>query len=84
MQVLHKLHLISHWFIVIPGIRLIGDDPLMDLTEASSLTHKNDIIDVYSNSWGPLDTGIYAGKMGTLVEMALEEGVKQVCPHDMS
>ncbi len=50
----------------------------MDLTEAKALSHNNDIIDIYSNSWGPFDDGILAEKMGTVLEMAVKQGVEQV------
>ena len=80
----HTIHVINHWLIVISGIRLLGNGSMTDIVEASSLTHKNDIIDVYSNSWGPPDTGITAGKMGMLVEMAMEKGTTKVNHCDIS
>ena len=51
----------------------------LDLAEGGALSHKNDIIDIYSNSWGPFDTGYLANSPALLARMALEMGVKEVC-----
>ncbi len=59
------------------GIRLLNVRQT-DLQEASSIGHRNDIIDIYSNSWGPPDTGFFVLKPGTLMQMALLEGVTNV------
>ena len=48
-----------------------------DLDEAQSLSHANDIIDIYSNSWGPCDNGCVDGA-GKLTQMALKNGVETV------
>ena len=45
---------------------------------AASLTFENDIVDVYSNSWGPFDDGTTVSGPGTLTNMAIETGVTQV------
>ena len=37
------------------GHRLLGSMFTLDLDEAEALTRNNDIIDIYSNSWGPVD-----------------------------
>ena len=50
-----------------------------DLAEGGALSHNNDIIDIYSNSWGPIDTGYLANGPEVLARMALEMGVKEVC-----
>ncbi len=60
------------------GIRLLNLNGQTDLQEASSISHRNDIIDIYSNSWGPSDTGFFVQKPGTLMQMALQEGVTNV------
>ena len=59
------------------GIRLLGNEQT-DIREANALTHENDVIEIYSNSWGPVDSGVYAEKPAKIVEMALENGVNEV------
>ena len=49
-----------------------------DINEALSLSYKRDIVDVYSNSWGPFDSGSNVDGPGLLTEMALENGVQEV------
>ena len=67
------------------GINVIGggEDMHMDLAEAGALSHNNDIIDIYSNSWGPPDTGFWAVGPESITRRALEMGAKEVCdiPH---
>ena len=48
------------------------------MNEAVSLTFENDIVDIYSNSWGPYDDGYTVEGPGVLTNIALENGVKQV------
>ncbi len=48
------------------------------MQEASSIGHRNDIIDIYSNSWGLSDKGFVIDKPGTMMQMALHEGVTNV------
>ena len=59
------------------GIALLGAGT--DMNEATSLTFENDIVDVYSNSWGPFDDGSTVSGPGTLTNIALEMGTTQVC-----
>ena len=51
---------------------------LTDVTEVKALTHKNDIIDIYSNSWGPADLGFVVAGPDTLAKKAFEMGAKKV------
>ena len=51
-----------------------------DMNEASSLTYENDIVDIYSNSWGPFDSGNVVSGPGPLTQLALETGASQVSP----
>lgn len=44
------------WESELVGLRLIGG-PISDLDIANALTHEDQIIDVYNNSWGPADNG---------------------------
>ena len=68
------------------GFNLFGYEDIfeamdMDLGEGGALSHNNDIIDIYSNSWGPIDPGYLANGPDVLARMALEMGVKEV--HDI-
>ena len=58
------------------GLALLGAGT--DMNEASSLTFENQIVDIYSNSWGPSDRGDVVSGPGMLTQMALETGVNQV------
>ena len=49
-----------------------------DLNEARSLSYRRDIVDIYSNSWGPYDGAYTIGRPGWLTEMALQNGVREV------
>ena len=57
------------------GIRLLGGNT--DLNEAQSLSYTNDVIDIYSNSWGPFDDGSIGGPE-RLTQMALKNGAETV------
>ena len=62
----------------IVGIRLIGGDcERTDNLEADSLSHRLDLVDIYVNSWGPVDDGNVLEGMGTLTLAAIEAGVSQ-------
>ena len=66
------------------GFNLFGYEDVeaamdMDIAEGGALSHNNDIIDIYSNSWGPFDTGFLANGPEPLARMALEMGAKEVC-----
>ena len=56
----------------------------MDIAEGGALSHNNDIIDIYSNSWGPISSGFVAHGPDLLARMALEMGVKEVYVKKMS
>ena len=49
-----------------------------DMAEGGALSHNNDIIDIYSNSWGPYDSGFLVEGPDVLAKMALEMGAKEV------
>ena len=59
-----------------PGVALLGAND--DINEASSLSYENDIVDIYSNSWGPADTGTIVDGPGHLTQMALKNGAREV------
>jgi len=66
------------------GIRLLGANT--DMNEAQSLSYANDIIDIYSNSWGPCDS-VCVGGPEKLTQMTLKNGaekVSKVCKEDRS
>lgn len=60
---------------ILAGIRLIAG-PTTDLQEAYALSYKRDEIDIYSNSWGPRDSGKSFMGPGRLTRGALERGAK--------
>jgi kexin len=55
------------------GHRLLG--AATDANEADALTRNNNLIDIYSNSWGPADGGFVREGPGPLTETALANGV---------
>ena len=58
------------------GLRLL--DATTDINEALALSYANDIIDVYSNSWGPSDSGNIVSGPEMLTRMALRNGANEV------
>ncbi|KII65078.1 PC3-like endoprotease variant A [Thelohanellus kitauei] len=60
----------------IGGVRML-DGSATDALEASSLSFKNDYIDIYINCWGPKDDGKTFGKPGPLAAKALKEGASR-------
>ena len=64
---------------IFTGIRLISSlQGATDADEAEALSWKNDVIDIYSNSWGPSDSGIVIAGPGHLTHRALQQGVETV------
>ena len=55
------------------GLRLIGG-PTTDMVEAAALSYKRDKIDIYSNSWGPVDDGKRFSGIGRLTRLAISAG----------
>ena len=51
---------------------------ITDLTEASALGYHNNHIDVYSNSWGPSDSGFVVSGPGSLTKLTLKNGALKV------
>ena len=58
------------------GIALLGANS--DLNEERSLSYARDTVDIYSNSWGPSDSGSIVEGPGYLTSMSLQNGVKEV------
>ena len=66
-------------FSLVSGIRLYDDNVRStDATEAAALLHKIELIDIYSNSWGPGDMGWEVDGPGVLTSKAIELGIEQV------
>lgn len=57
------------------GMRLTAD-LTTDLEQAEAMTHRNDIIQIKNNSWGPADDGQTLQDMGPLTEAAMQEGTR--------
>lgn len=57
----------------IVGLRLLAG-PTTDMVEATALSYKKNEIDIYSNSWGPIDDGKRFSGGGRLAHLALESG----------
>jgi len=55
------------------GHRVLGAET--DANQADALTRNKNFIDIYSNSWGPFDTGQVLEGPGPLTEGALKSGV---------
>ena len=51
---------------------------ISDLVEASALGYHDNHIDVYSNSWGPSDSGFVVSGPGKLAKMTLRNGALEV------
>lgn len=59
----------------ITGIRLISADNQTDNQEALALSHAGDVIDIYNNSWGPVDGVDWLMEAGPLAYSAIDQGV---------
>ena len=57
---------------------MLAANMVTDLLEAYALTHNNQYISVYSNSWGPKDTGKKTSPVTYYVNKALEIGTSRV------
>ena len=61
------------------GIRIYSDKKRStDETEANALSFKRNMIDVYSNSWGPGDMGFEVEGPGPKLKKVLEKGTRLV------
>ena len=49
-----------------------------DLNEVFSLSYRKDIIDIYTNSWGPRDTGATVSGPGPLTKLTLQNEATEV------
>ena len=61
------------------GIRIFSSaQRSTDVTQANGLSFKRNIIDVYSNSWGPGDSGFQVKGPGPRLNEELEKGTRMV------
>ena len=61
---------------LLTGIALLGFNT--DLAEAHALMHQNNIVDIYTNSWGPFDFGFGIDGPGPVTQLALKYGTQEV------
>lgn len=60
------------------GIKLLTSMKATDMQEAMALSHRRDIVDIYSNSWGEPDTGFLVGGPRPMGKLALQRGTSEV------
>ena len=60
------------------GVRIATTGGRTDLEEAVALMHSLGNVDIYSNSWGPLDSGDIVSGPGHITMFALKNGVTRV------
>ena len=60
----------------IAGLRLLAG-AVSDMTEAAALSYRRNEIDIYSNSWGPIDDGKRFSGAGRLSKLALATGASK-------
>ena len=64
---------------VAPGVRLIDDaETSMDLDEAGALSHRDQLVTVSCNSWGPYDDGTTVDGPDMVTRMAFEKSAELV------
>ncbi|XP_063427076.1 endoprotease aex-5-like [Mytilus trossulus] len=56
------------------GVKLLGQNAVLDSDEAAALSHYSTNVDIYSNSWGPPDGTDFKGP-GSITKNALLNGV---------
>jgi uncharacterized delta-60 repeat protein len=59
---------------ILVGLRLLGG-AYGDAQEAAAFAHRQDIIEIKSNSWGPIDDGARLEGPGTLAAAALQDAI---------
>ena len=70
---------VANGMTLLPGLRLISSvTGATDMDEAEALAWENDVIDIYSNSWGPEDDGVQVSGPGELLQMTLETSIREV------
>ena len=59
------------------GIRLLGNSTT-DAQDATALSYLPNRIDIYSNSWGPIDMGYFVDGPRNLTTQAIANGARSV------
>jgi hypothetical protein len=72
-----KVDCISLFISVSIGVRMLGVSGITDSQEAQALSHYISNVDIYSNSWGPID-GYGFVEPGTMTKAALQTGTTTV------
>ena len=62
---------------VSPALRLISAPGGTDVDEADALSWRSEEVDIYSNSWGPEDSGTAVMGPGELLEMVFETSTRE-------
>ena len=62
-------------------LKILNGSIAHDVPTAKALGYKRQEIDIYSNSWGPSDSGHLVHGPGPLVKEALKKGTKSVRLH---
>ena len=60
----------------IGGIRMLDSAGIFDITEAYSISYNRDHIDIFSCSWGPVDSGEIFDGPASFTLNALQDGVR--------
>ena len=60
------------------GVRLLGTSSATDVKEYRALSYKVNITDIYSNSWGPRDSGTVVSGPEHFAKLALKDNTKYV------
>ena len=66
------------YIIFYAGIRLIGNKGVTDIQMANALSHLNNDIHIYTNSWGPRDDGMTVAGPGRVLQLALQKDAASV------
>lgn len=64
--------------ILLTALRLISTPGATDMDEAEALSWQDGTVDIYSNSWGPIDDGYSVAGPGTLLQMAMKRSTQIV------
>lgn len=75
MKILLILSPFHHTFFT--GVKLL-DGFVNDRIEGMALSYAQDIVDIYSASWGPTDDGLTVDGPGRLAQEALRRGILKV------
>lgn len=74
-----SLLLLLFFFFVNVGLRVYDKNiRSTDATESAAFSYRTEVIDIYSNSWGPGDLGWQVQGPGVLGSKAIEHGIKKV------